>query len=199
MPEAIISLMTATTLLLGSPGPATLGLAAVGATFGFHAGLRFLAGILTGLCVVIVGSTLGLATLFAAFPNLRIVVQTLGALYIIYVALLIATAPLLADSETDAQSQPTFGDGFMLNLLNPKAYAAFLALFSQFLLPVSPTLMAFALTAIVCFGVAMVVDTLWLFLGALIRPLFIQPFSARILRIVFAILMIAAVLWTYAQ
>ncbi len=197
MPEALTSLITASALLLGSPGPAPLALAGVGATFGFNRGLPFLAGILTGLCVVIIGASLGLVTLFEAFPSVRWVVQMMGGLYILYIAIKIATAPHLIGTDASKQVVPKFRDGFILNLLNPKAYAAFLALFSQFLLPVSTVSLAFLATALVCFSVAIVVDTIWLALGGLIRPLFQNPSQARVIRVLFAVLMVAAVLWAY--
>ncbi|MGJ8662512.1 MAG: LysE family translocator [Marinicella sp.] len=199
LPEALISLIIATALLLGTPGPATLGLAAVGSAYGFRTGLPFLAGIIIGLCVVIMGSILGLSTLFSAFPNLRTSIQILGALYIIYVAFKIASAPVISANNDDNQMAPGFSDGFIFNLLNPKAYAAFFALFSQFLLPISPPLMAYVITSLVCFTVAVIVDVIWLFLGELIRPLFTRPLSAKILRIGFAMLMVAAVTWAFFQ
>lgn len=197
MTEAIISLITATALLLGSPGPATLGLAGVGATFGVRGGIHFLNGILAGLCVVILGATLGLAALFTAFPGARIVVQVVGGLYICYIAIKIATAPHIPESDATSQSRPRFIDGFMLNLLNPKAYAAFLALFSQFLLPMSSASGAFIATSAICFVVAVVVDTIWLSFGGLIRPLFKHPRQARFVRVMFAVLMVGAVIWAF--
>lgn len=199
MIEAMSSLVTATALLLGSPGPATLALAGVGAAFGIRGGIYFLSGLLAGLCVVILGTTLGLAALFMAFPDAQIIVQAIGGIYICYIAIKIATAPHSADTAAEIQSRPKFIDGFILNLLNPKAYAAFLALFSQFLLPLSSTKGAVFATAVVCFAVAVVVDTIWLALGGLIRPLFKHPRHARIVRIVFAVLMVGAVLWAFSQ
>ena len=199
MPEAIISLVTASALLLGSPGPATLGLAAVGAVFGIQQGLRFLAGILTGLGAAILGASLGLAALFAAFPTARVTVQLIGGLYIGYIAFKVATAPHATDSATVRQTPPGFMDGFLINLLNPKAYAVLLALFSQFLLPLTSSAGAYAATALVCFVVGIIVDIIWLGFGSMLRPLFKQPRPARVLRVLFAVLMVGSVIWAYAQ
>jgi len=87
----------------------------------------------------------------------------IGAIYILYVALKIATAPILSLSESETQVHPDFIDGFILNLLNPKAYAAF------------------------------VVDFIWLCLGGALRPIFEKPKSARAMRVSFAFLMVIAV------
>jgi threonine/homoserine/homoserine lactone efflux protein len=199
MYESIISLVVATSLLLGSPGPAPLALAGVGATFGIKKGGPFLIGILVGLAVAIIGATLGLAVLFSAFPEIKLTVQIAGALYIVYVAQKIARAPIMEADRQANEATPKFIDGFILNLLNPKAYAAFFALFSQFILPLRDELLSFLATGLVCFVVAVAVDSAWLVLGRLIRPLFETHKSARIMRVTFAILMVAAVIWALVK
>lgn len=197
MDESMVSLIIATALLLGSPGPAPLALAATGATYGVKRGLPFLTGILFGLAAAILGATVGIAALFGAFPSLKLFVQILGALYIVYVAHKIATAPVLQSDGNVAKEPLKFVDGFILNLLNPKAYTAFLALFSQFLLPLDNELSSYLATGIVCFVVAVIVDVAWLMLGGALRPLFENPKPARIMRIFFAISMVSAVIWAF--
>jgi len=191
--ESFIVLVSTTALLLGSPGPAPLALAATGASFGVKKGIPFLIGILLGLSVAIVGATLGLAALFSQFPSFRVVCQVIGGAYILYVAYKIASAPITTSK--DADNIPSLKDGFILNLLNPKAYAAFLAIFSQFLLPFPDVYIAHVITGVTCLAVAAVVDTLWLMFGGLLRPIFSKPKQARAIRVVFAVLMVIAVLY----
>lgn len=113
MIEAIATLITTTFLLLGSPGPAPLALAATGASHGFRNGVPFLAGILAGLAVAIIGAIAGLAKLFASFPELRLTVQILGSTYICYIAFKIATAPII-DSDAGLKTGAlSFADGFI--------------------------------------------------------------------------------------
>ena len=193
MIEALLSLITATALLLGSPGPAPLALAAIGATYGVRKGLSFLIGILAGLACAIVGAVVGLSALFTAFPTVKFACQLIGGAYIVYIAFKIARAPII--EKTAPQSPPTFNDGFILNLLNPKAYAAFLAIFSQFLLPMTSEVAAYVATGVVCWLVAMIVDVIWLGFGALLKPIFAHPQQARSIRIVFALLMVSAVVF----
>ncbi|MCL1128035.1 LysE family translocator [Shewanella surugensis] len=154
-------------------------------------------GILFGLSVAIVGATMGLATLFSHWPELQIGVQILGAFYLVYVAFKIATSPVTPSSNTLPVNAPLLKDGFILNLLNPKAYAAFLAIFSQFMLPLANDTHAYLVTGIICLLVAAIVDTLWLCFGGLLRPRFQHPRQARTLRVIFAILMIFAIIWTF--
>ncbi|WP_154224082.1 LysE family translocator [Marinicella rhabdoformis] len=195
MIEATLTLIFTTLLLLGSPGPAPLALAATGATFGVRGGLAFLAGILLGLAVAILGAILGINALFLAFPKAAVAMQIIGAAYIVFIAYKIATAAVISGESSSQKNAPTFIQGFILNLLNPKAYAAFLALFTQFLLPFENQLTAYALTGLVCFLVAVIVDVIWLCLGSLIKPMFTQPKQARLLRVSFALLMLASVAW----
>ncbi|WP_285162873.1 LysE family translocator [Shewanella goraebulensis] len=194
MIESIASLMLATTLLLGSPGPVPIALAATGATFGIKQGTPFLMGILLGLLVAIIGTTLGLSTLLSVYPNVKVICQTIGGLYICFIAYKIATAPLVIDKEI--HHAPSFQDGFILNLINPKAYAAFLAIFSQFLLPFELSWISYISTGLICMLIAMVVDSLWLMFGRLIKPLFTHPRQARIIRVSFALLMVLSVIYS---
>lgn len=193
--ESFLSLIIATALLLGSPGPAPLALAATGAAYGVKKGIPFLAGILFGLSVAIIGATVGLASLLSSFPNLRFICQVFGAMYICYIAFKIATAPIV--SSNTSKFSPSFKDGFILNLLNPKAYAAFLAIFSQFLLPFTNSTVGYLVTGITCLLVAIVVDALWLFFGGALKPVFADPKQARAIRILFAGLMLATVVYVF--
>lgn len=193
MIEAILSLAITTALLFGSPGPATMALAGTGATFGFRRGTSFLYGILCGLTVAITAAATGLATLFNNFPSLRLVAQTFGAIYIVYIAYKIATAPITNIEDSEEKNVPRFRDGFILNLVNVKAYAAFFAIFSQFLLPFNQVAFAYLSTGIVCIIITAVVDVIWLWFGSVISPLFIRPRQASVLRVSFAVAMLIAV------
>ena len=197
MIESISTLVIATALLLGSPGPAPLALAATGAAYGFRAGIPFLLGILSGLAVAIVLGSLGIAALFEAVPSSRLAMQVVGGLYIVYVAIKIATGPVVPAQSDQRVAAPGFRDGFILNVLNPKAYAAFLALFAQFLLPLSTNLISMLATALIAYGVAVIIDFVWLALGQALRPLFETPKTARVIRVVFGVLMVIAVMLTF--
>ncbi|MCP4181107.1 MAG: LysE family translocator [bacterium] len=194
MLDAVISLICVSALLLGSPGPVPLALAATGATSGFKNGIPFLCGVMAGIVVAVIGAALGLGALFTLYPNIKLTVQIIGALYILYIAVKIATASTLDVNDTKSDHNiPCFYDGLILNSLNPKAYAAFLVIFSQFLLSFANNIIGYVITGLICLLVAAIVDFIWLGLGDVLRPLFEKPKSARIMRISFAVLMLIAV------
>lgn len=195
--DEFLSLILTTFLLLGSPGPAPIALAATGAAFGFRKGIPFLLGILVGIACAIVGASLGLGLLFSTFPGVKLAFQIFGALYILYIAYKIAF--VTSNGSNQDSNAPKFRDGFILNLLNPKVYAVFLAIYSQYLLPFENAQVAYFSTGLVCFLVAVVVDILWLFFGKSLRVIFSNPKRERVIRIVFAILMIVAVVYSFLQ
>jgi threonine/homoserine/homoserine lactone efflux protein len=182
--DSIVALIVATAVLLGSPGPAPLALAACSASFGIKKSLPFLFGILLGLSCAILGAIFGVAVLLASYPGTKIVVQIIGAGYLLYVAYKIAMAPVIGEQDK-RQDIPTLLDGFILNLLNPKAYAAFFAIFSQFQIESGSMEASLLLTAVISFSVAVIVDYIWLLIGGGLREIFKEPKSARIIRVTF--------------
>lgn len=190
--DAYISLIIFSLLLLGSPGPAPLAIAATGAIFGVRKGFIFLLGLLLGFLIVLVLQGLVLLLLVGQNQWLMQCLQVLGFLYVLYIAYKIATAPIQQDDEKMG-SPPNLLDGVILNVTNPKAYAAMTIVYSQMLLPYSSSELAYITTALVCFGVVIFVDLLWLFLGKLIRPFIQDVNTGRMVRWVFAVLMVIAV------
>lgn len=193
--EALITLIVAASVLLGSPGPATMSLAAVGASVGFHKGSPYLAGILFGLLCAMAGGVLGVAAIFVKWPRAELLVQALGTLYLVYISYRIACAPLPGDATLEQQATPSFFNGVVLNVLNPKLYAAFFVLFSQFLLPLPSPATSYSATCILIGLIAVIVDTTWLAIGSSIQAIFAHPKYARPVRILFAASILVATAW----
>ncbi|OCQ21328.1 lysine transporter LysE [Pseudoalteromonas luteoviolacea] len=193
MHEALLSLALTTFFLLGSPGPAPLALAAVGASAGVRAGQPFLFGILTGLLVAIVASATGLGALLLSFPQLTKVLQIGALVYLFYVAYKIATND---SGLTELSNQPLgFKDGFILNLLNPKAYAACIAIFANTNIPLDSKAQAGFVAAVILFLVAIIVDTLWLYLGGVLHRVVKTNKQLKHLRVFFASLLVLLLLF----
>ena len=131
--ESLLGFILAGLALAGSPGPATLSLAATGAAFGARRGLGYMTGINLGMVGVMAITASGVVGLLLAVPGAAPVVIGLSSAYFAYLAWRIATAPPLADSG-EQRRQPSFLAGVGLSLVNPKGYAAMAALFSSFVL-----------------------------------------------------------------
>jgi threonine/homoserine/homoserine lactone efflux protein len=178
--------------LAGSPGPATLSLAASGAAFGARRSLGYMAGIVLDMVVVMAITASGVAGVLVTLPGAAPVVTALAALYFVYLALRIATAPPLAAS-APARRQPSFVAGMFLSLVNPKDYAAMAALFSGFVLTREDLGLEVAVKALLLATIITLVNTAWLFAGAALTRFFHDPSTNRAINLIFAALLIASV------
>lgn len=191
--EALPGFLIAAVALAGSPGPATLSLAAAGAAFGARRSVAYLLGIVLGMVAVMAIVASGVVGLLLAVPGAAPVVTVLAALYFVWLAWRIATAPPLAEGEPE-RPPPTFTAGLLLSLVNPKGYAAMAALYSGFvLLPdrlgLDVAVKIAALTAVIA-----AVNIAWLLVGAALTRLFRDPRANRTINIAFALLLLASVL-----
>lgn len=187
-----IALLTAAFPLMGSPGPAIMSLIATGSAFGFRRGVRYLLGILIGNTTVLLMVASGITGLVLALPSAVPVLTTIGLGYLVYLAYRIATAPAVRSAAATAKEPSTAG-GFMLSLVNPKAYAAIGAVYaSGSIVPEQPGLDT-ALKVIVLIGVNITVNTAWLAIGGMFSTALRNPRTGRAMNWGFAALLLASV------
>lgn len=177
--------------LMGSPGPATLSTAAVGASFGWRRGLPWLAGIVAGTALVLLLIASGITAAVLALPALKTAITLFAAAYILWLAWHIATAPPL--STTMAAKAPAFPGAFLLAVANPKAFAAIGAVYAgHSVVPDSPAADAVVKIAALL-AVIVLVNAVWLLTGALLARALRAPQRSRIANIIFALLLVASV------
>ncbi len=190
--EGLPGFLLAGIALAGSPGPATLSLAAAGAAFGARRVAGYLVGIGVGMVAVMAITASGLMGLLLALPGATPVVTAAAALYFIWLAWRIASAPPLTE-QAGERRPPSFMGGFGLSLINPKGYAAMAALFSSFMLVRERIAVDVALKIGVLTLVITAVNVLWLFSGAMLTRFFRDPRTNRIVNATFAVLLLASV------
>ena len=192
--DGLIGFLMAGLALAGSPGPATLSLAATGAAFGGRRGMVYMVGIVCGMILVMTVTAGGVTGLVLAVPGAVPAVTVAAGLYFVYLAFRIATAPpLAADAEAEAGRAPSFAGGLFLSLVNPKGYAAMAALFSGFVL-VDGRLGLDAVAKTAAMTVVIVaVNVTWLFTGAALTRCFRDPASNRLINVSFAVALVASV------
>lgn len=190
--DGVLGFALAGMALAGSPGPATLSLAATGAAFGARRGLGYMTGIVMGMVVVMGIIATGVAGVLLALPGATPGVAAIAFAYFVYLAVRIAAAPTLSD-RTDQQRRPTFAGGVLLSLVNPKGYAAMAALFSGFVLVREHVELDVAAKAIVLVAIIAASSVAWLFAGAALTRFFREPRTNRVINVTFAILLLASV------
>ena len=190
--EALLGFVLAGLALAGSPGPATISLAATGAAFGARGGIGYMAGIIIGMLVGMGVVATGVTGVVLALPGATPVVIAAATAYFAYLAVRIATAPPLAEDAAQRR-RPSFAGGVFLSLVNPKGYAAMAALFSGFVLVRERLELDAALKMMVLLGIMIVVNVGWLFAGAALTRLFREPRTNRAINVAFAVLLVASV------
>lgn len=192
MISKILVLWLAAFPLMGSPGPATLSLAAFGSAYGIKHSVSYYFGIVLGTIGVLIMIGLGLTGLLLAQPKLALAVTILAATYILYLAYRIATAPVGVSEDLET-SVPAFKSGFVLAIANPKAFAAIGAVYSGNVI-VENNLLADALIKILLLApVIFIVNYLWLAGGSVFSSVLNNPSTAHAINMVFALLLVASV------
>lgn len=192
MANDLIFLWLAAFPLMGSPGPATLSLAAIGTAFGFQRGLPYLFGIILGTTGVLLLIATGVTAIVLAQPVLVNVLTVVAAAYILYLAWKIAAAPIGVSAQ-GAEDAPALWPGLILALANPKAFAAIGAVYAGQTLFAENLMMDTAAKIAALVVVIIIVNTAWLGFGSLFSRLLSHPRIGRVANIAFAIMLVASV------
>ena len=190
--EDLLGFVLAGFALAGSPGPATLSIAATGAAFGARRGVGYMTGIIIGMVIVMGVTATGVTGVLLAAPGATPIVAGMAAAYIVYLAYRIASAPPLAERAGQGR-RPSFSSGVFLSLVNPKGYAAMAVLFSGFVLVRERFELDVALKVIILVAIMITVDMVWLFLGESLTRFFHAPGINRAINVTFAVLLVASV------
>jgi threonine/homoserine/homoserine lactone efflux protein len=192
----LAALVLASAAVMGSPGPSTMSVTAVGAAFGLRRSLGYLWGLISGTIAVLIAVATGLFALLLSVPRLAPLLLAASGAYILYLAFKIATAPPLsaADRQTAA---PSFAAGFLLAIANPKAYVAIAAVFASSDLSIGPPAVGAMLKTAVLALMIVAIHLAWLLAGSTFSRIFHDPVSSRIANVVFAVTLVAATAFAF--
>ena len=134
-----LALFCATGVVLAVvPGPAVLYIVTQSVDQGRIAGLVSALGIAVGSLVHATAATIGLSSLLASSATAFAVVKYAGAAYLVFLGvrrLLTRDEPEELDARPARSRTRLFGDGVVVNVLNPKTALFFLAFLPQFVDP----------------------------------------------------------------
>ena len=178
-------------LLLVTPGPGVLSLASVGAAFGFRAGIGYLSGLFIGNNLVCFSVIFGLATVMLANPVIRTALLIASAAYLGYLAFRIAFAG--AKIAFIQVSKPGLLAGATLQLINPKAYAVHITLFSGFAFYPSNFLVEVTLKLFIANVIWILLHFFWLYTGVMVNRLKLPERTQRAINFIMAVCLLAVV------
>jgi threonine/homoserine/homoserine lactone efflux protein len=137
-PSSLVLFMTGAMLLLLVPGPAVLYITSRSIGLGRAAGLVSAMGIAVGTLFHVAAATLGLSALLVSSATAFQFVKYAGAAYLIYLGIRTlrgGDAAMLDPTGERRNLGSIFGQGVLVNLLNPKTALFFLAFLPQFVDP----------------------------------------------------------------
>ncbi|MDB2531878.1 LysE family transporter [Alphaproteobacteria bacterium] len=187
----MIAFALAVFLLLVTPGPGVLSLAGVGAAFGWRQGISYLSGLFIGNNLVCIAVISGLATMILASPSIRMALMIISAAYLGYLAFRIAfSGAKIAFIQTP---KPGLGTGTTIQLINPKAYAVHITLFSGFAFYPNDFFIETAVKLLIANVIWILIHFFWLYLGVKINQLELPERIQRNINVFMAICLLAVV------
>ena len=176
-------------LLIVTPGPGVLSLASVGAAFGFRAGIGYLSGLFIGNNLVCFAVISGLATVMLANPVIRLLLLIMSAAYLGYLAFRIAFAG--AKIAFIQVSKPGLLAGATLQLINPKAYAVHITLFSGFAFYPGNFFVEVTLKLLIANVIWILLHFFWLYAGVMVNRFELPEKIQRVINSLMAVCLLA--------
>jgi threonine/homoserine/homoserine lactone efflux protein len=133
--SSLLLFVTGAAIILIIPGPAVMYVVSRSIGHGRIAGLVSAMGIATGTVFHVLAATLGLSALLASSALAFDAVKYLGAAYLIYLGIRTLrreAAPLPKSENGTLRLGQLYGQGVLVNVLNPKTALFFLAFLPQF-------------------------------------------------------------------
>jgi threonine/homoserine/homoserine lactone efflux protein len=174
-----------------TPGPNNIMLAVSGVNFGIRRTVPHMAGITTGLLLIIIASGLGLGTVFSLYPPVRRVMQVLGIVYTLWLSWKIASAGSLGGG--DLPHPMRYRAAFAFQWVNPKLWLMAVTLAALYVRPdhtLADTMLITGVVAIINVPAML----LWAGFGAGLRGILQVPSRVRIFNIVMSLVLAASVL-----
>jgi threonine/homoserine/homoserine lactone efflux protein len=189
--ELFFALVLFACVMAFTPGPNNVLLAASGVNFGFMSTVPHMLGVTIGFDVLLVAGAAGVGLLFAAIPQLQLVLKIAGAIYMFYLAWRVATAH--HGSEGNMPARPfTFMQAAAFQWINTKAVLAVVGGVALYVRPghgwVDFPLMLAVMTVATAGAVA-----LWTGFGVALRRLLCDPARARLFNVSMALLLVASI------
>jgi threonine/homoserine/homoserine lactone efflux protein len=187
----LIAFVIFAVVMFFTPGPNNIMLLSSGLTYGFRRTVPHIAGITIGFAFMVGAVGVGLGTVFIAYPVLQAILKYAGAVYLIYLAAVIAMSEPVEPDKEKGRGPMTFWGAAMFQWVNAKgwvmvigtitAYAAIASFPWNIAIQVALSLILGALSC-----------TAWALFGTALRPILTSRATVRGFNIVMAVLLLAS-------
>ncbi len=188
------ALLLLTTAASFTPGPNTTLSTALAANFGFKRALTFVLAVPVGWGLLFSICAAGLGAMVVAVPGLRLVIQVLGTLYLLWLAYKLATSGSLTQADS-SRLNVTFSRGVMLQFLNIKAWMLALTIVAGWLAGRPDALARFAITLPLMLVFGLVSNLTYAAIGSMLRDWLVQGARLAWFNRAMAGLLVATAVW----
>jgi len=174
-----------------TPGPNNIMLLASGLTYGFRRTIPHIAGIVIGFAFMVAAVGLGLGTVFLAYPILQTILKYAGAVYLVYLAAVIAmSGPTTPDGES-GRGPMTFWGAAMFQWINAKGWVIVIGTITAYA-AIAQFPLNIAIQTLISLIVGTVSTVVWALFGSALRPVLTSERLVRAFNILMAILLLAS-------
>ena len=177
-----------------TPGPNNISCASMGVLYGYRRTVRYLLRISTGFFLIMLLCGLVSTALLGILPSFETVLRIIGAGYILWLAYHTLRASYTFQTDDD-QARMGYGNGFLLQLLNPKVIVYGLTLYSTFLAPISGRPLLLGLSALFLAAVAFCATSTWALFGSAIKTYLRRPGIRQAVNTLLSLLLV----WTAVE
>lgn len=130
--------------------------------------------------------TITIYELNQVFNSILELLRYIGGIYMVFLAIKIMRSKLEDEEKTD--KQPTFREGFLLQLVNVKIYFYITSLLSIYFIPNINSIIGLVLAGIFAVSIGSIASLTWAFLGVKLEKIYRKHF--RIINIVLGLFLI---------
>ncbi len=188
----MLAFTAAVFFLLITPGPGVLSVAGVGSGFGFRPGLAYIVGLFIGTNMVAFAVISGMAAVLEFYPLLRLVLFSISAAYLLYLAAKIAFAGSKI-AFIHAERPPGVLGGIVLQAFNPKAYVVNTTLFTGFPFYPGDLIRETIVKLVILNSIWIAIHLLWLGAGVGLHRLNLSKRAHFVINVAMALAMLAVV------
>lgn len=181
-----------------TPGPVNIIATSSGASYGFRQTFPYVLGATISYTLIVFLMIAGLSNLFLLIPEIAIIMQYLGAGFLLYMAYKIATSPAVEQALTNKPPKSiSFIQGGLIQSLNPKAWLVSMSGVSLFVSVNSPVLVYSMAFCIISFFACLAGISIWAASGQFISQ-FLSGYKRQIgFNIVMGLLLSSSVIFMF--
>jgi threonine/homoserine/homoserine lactone efflux protein len=174
-----------------TPGPNNIMLLSSAVTYGFRRTLPHIAGITIGFAFMIAAVGTGLGTVFIAYPVLQTVFKYAGAIYLVYLAAIIAASGPAQDGQNGRRGPMTFLGAAMFQWVNAKGWVVVIGTITAY-----AAIARFPWNIVIQTAISLAIGAAsslsWALFGSALRPVLASVRAVRIFNITMAGLLLAS-------